>query len=217
MMHAYDEMYLRNAQYNLGHMLEFAVYEAGQSLNVFYGQFINSGIARAFAHGSPRYIAGKSGIELALDLFYELYGDNNGLLHLAHTQNTSNSGRSPEFWVGYALAYYQWYSGLSFPHINEISPIDSVLLMYPKYHEMDILHFVDHMEACRNDKTRISRLKAYRMKLSLSQGELAKRCSIPVKTIQNYEQRLKDINKANVDYLIRLSRTLYCNIEDLLE
>ena len=36
MMYAYDKMYLKDAQYNLGNMLDFAVYGAGQSLNVFY-------------------------------------------------------------------------------------------------------------------------------------------------------------------------------------
>lgn len=218
MIYAYDEMYLKDAQYNLGNMLDFAVYGAGQSLNVFYDLFINSKIARSFAHGSPKYIAGRSGVELVLDLFYELYGDDKGLLQAARNYNDKAiSGRSPEFWTGYALAYYQWLSGLSFSHINEIAPIESVLRMYPKYHEMDIQHFVDRMETLRNDKSRISRLKAYRLRLNLSQSELAKRTSIPLKTLQNYEQRLKDINKANVSYMIRLSRALYCNVEDLLE
>ena len=32
-----------------------------------------------------------------------------------------------------------------------------------------------------------------------------------------YEQRNNDINKAQVDILLKLSKTLGCNIEDLLE
>jgi len=35
--------------------------------------------------------------------------------------------------------------------------------------------------------------------------------------IQHYEQRQKNINKAQVEYLARLSRVLNCNIEEVLE
>ena len=217
MMYAYDEMYLKNAQYNLGSMLDFAVYSAGQSLSVFYDLFIKSHIAKGFAHGSPKYVAGRSGIELALDLYYELYGSDREITAAAKDSSVPNDSRSPEFWAGYALAYYQWYSALSFAHINEIVPIESVLSMYPKYHEMDIRQFVDRMEEVRNDSSRLTRLKAYRMKLGLSQSELASLCDIPLKTIQNFEQRRKDINKASVDYVIRLSRALHCTVEDLTE
>ena len=40
---------------------------------------------------------------------------------------------------------------------------------------------------------------------------------IPLKTIQQYEQRQKNINKARAEYVIRLSRVLQCEPEDLLE
>lgn len=38
-----------------------------------------------------------------------------------------------------------------------------------------------------------------------------------IRSIQMYEQRNNDINKAQVDILFRLSKTLGCKIEDLLE
>ena len=121
MMYAYDEMYLKDAQYNLGNMLDFAVYGAGQSLNVFYELFVGSRIARSFAHGSPKYIAGRSGVELVLDLFYELYGDDKGLLQAARDYNDKAiSGRSPEFWTGYALAYYQWLSRALYCNVEDL-------------------------------------------------------------------------------------------------
>ena len=222
MMYAYDEMYLRNARYNMGNMLHYAVYGARQSLGTFYEMFINSRIAAAFEHGSPKFISGRSGTELVHEVFYELYGkcDNFSGPFTADSSMgilPSSNEKSPEFWTGFVLAYYQWYSVLSFAHINEIAPVDRVLSLYPKYHEMDILQFVDHMETLRNDSSRLTRLKAYRMKLGLSQGELAARCDIPLKTIQNYEQRQKNINKAGVDYVIRLAHALHCRVEDLIE
>jgi len=40
---------------------------------------------------------------------------------------------------------------------------------------------------------------------------------VPVRTIQQYEQRQKSINKAQAEYLMMLARALHCNAEDLIE
>ena len=49
------------------------------------------------------------------------------------------------------------------------------------------------------------------------QDQLAKLTGIPVRTIQQYEQGQKDINRARAEYLIALSRALYCDPQLLLE
>ena len=51
----------------------------------------------------------------------------------------------------------------------------------------------------------------------LSQSQLAEETGIPVKTIQQYEQRRKDINKAQAEYVIKLSQVLCCNPQELME
>ena len=83
--------------------------------------------------------------------------------------------------------------------------------------KMDIMQFVERMDEICHDMRRQSRLKAYRTLLGMSQKELADKTEIPVRTIQQYEQKQKNINRAQVDYLIRLSKVLYCEPEDLLE
>ena len=60
-------------------------------------------------------------------------------------------------------------------------------------------------------------LKKLRQRAGLSQSVLAEETGIPVKTIQQYEQRRKDINKAQVEYVIRLSKALCCEPQDILE
>ena len=40
---------------------------------------------------------------------------------------------------------------------------------------------------------------------------------MPVRTIQQYEQRQKNINKAQAEYLIMLSDVLCCEVIDLME
>jgi transcriptional regulator with XRE-family HTH domain len=51
----------------------------------------------------------------------------------------------------------------------------------------------------------------------MTQNELAVQSGIPLRTVQQYEQRQKDINKAQAAYLILLSKALYCSPEDLME
>ena len=82
---------------------------------------------------------------------------------------------------------------------------------------MDIRHFVDKMNELYINAKPETNLKIYRKRAGLSQKELAEQADIPVRMIQHYEQRQKNINKAQVEYLARLSRVLNCNIEELLE
>ena len=51
----------------------------------------------------------------------------------------------------------------------------------------------------------------------MSQSELAAASGVPLRTLQQYEQRQKDIRKANVDYAISLARVLGCRVEDIVD
>lgn len=129
--------------------------------------------------------------------------------------------RSPEYWIGWALAYYQWLTGLRFAEIEQAVPITEVRLLYTPYHEMDVRQFADKMNELYNELYRAAKpetnLKAMRTLAGLSQSELAGQADVPVRTIQQYEQRQKDINKAQAETLLRLARALNCNVEDLME
>jgi transcriptional regulator with XRE-family HTH domain len=91
--------------------------------------------------------------------------------------------------------------------------------MYRKYHEMDITQFVDALDEMRSEARMCqgSRLKEYRRLLQMSQSELAEQSGVPLRTIQQYEQGQKNINHARAEYVIALSKVLYCRPEDLLE
>ena len=52
---------------------------------------------------------------------------------------------------------------------------------------------------------------------NLSQSELAQQAGVSVRTIQQYEQRRKDINKAQTETLLKIARALVCTVEDLVE
>ena len=62
-----------------------------------------------------------------------------------------------------------------------------------------------------------TKLKQLRQRAGMSQSELAEQSGVPVRTIQQYEQRQKSINKAQAEYLMMLANALHCKAEDLIE
>ena len=211
MIHAYDKIYLDKARTALGRMLDFAVYDLKYDIGEFFALFIISGIAARFEKGDYRVIVGMSGVELAYKVLELTKGEENRI------KPQYSADRSEEYWAGWALAYYQWDTALSFEEIVRAVPMKRIVQMYSPYHEMDIRQFCDKMNECYRTAQPETNLKALRQRSGLSQRELAEQSGVPLRTIQQYEQRQKSINKAQAEYLLMLARTLCCDMEDLLE
>ena len=96
-------------------------------------------------------------------------------------------------------------------------PIKDIMALYSPYHEMDIRHFVDKMNELYKTAKPDTNLKLLRKKAGLTQQELAEQSGVPLRTLQQYEQRQKDINKAQAGYLVMLARVLCCEVEKLME
>ena len=211
MMHAYDKLYLEKGRSALARMLDFAVYDLHMELTSFFDLFISSGVAQLFAQGDIHTLVGKSGVELAYEVL-----DRSGLPYKRVTPQYSMD-RSEEYWTGWALAYYQWETAQSFADIIEYVPIIDIRAMYDPYHEMNIRQFCDAMNEHLRKAKPETNLKLLRQQNSLSQKELAEISGVPLRTIQQYEQRQKSINKAQAEYLVMLSVALNCSIEQLIE
>ena len=211
MMHAYDKLYLEKARAALARMLDFAVYDLHQDLTSFFDLFISSGVAPLFEQGDIHILVGKSVVELAYEVL-----ERSGLAYKRVTPQYSMD-RSEEYWTGWALAYYQWETAQPFAEIVQYIPIQDILAMYDPYHEMDIRQFCDAMnERLRKAKPETN-LKLLRQQNGLSQKQLAEISSVPLRTLQQYEQRQKNINKAQAEYLVSLSTALNCSVEQLIE
>ena len=208
MIRAYDKLYLSKAQSSLASMLDFAVYDLKKDLAVFYKKFLESKISAQFERGESSVIAGKSGVELAQEVL-ENYS-------LAKKYKPA-ANRSPEYWTGWALAYFQWQTNLSFKQIDSLIPITEVRAMYAPYHEMDISQFCDKMTELYKARKPACNLKTRRLAAGLSQNELAVASGVPLRTIQQYEQKQKDINAAKAQSVISLAKALDCSAEDLME
>lgn len=211
MMHAYDKIYLDKARTALGRMLDFAVYDLHYDIDVFFELFLTSGVSSRFETGDFTVLAGMSGVELAYEVL-----EHSGIATARVTPNYTID-RSEEYWTGWALAYYQWETALSFAEIVHYIPIKDIMALYSPYHEMDIRHFVDRMNELYRSAKPDTNLKLLRKKTGLTQQELAEQSGVPLRTIQQYEQRQKDINKAQAGYLAMLARVLCCKMEELTE
>ena len=208
---AYDELYLPGAQNILGHAVDFAVMTLAIEPNVFGNALAVSESAKQFSEGNPRYVAGMNGCEFAravLDDVEVAYQESADEMYL---------DKSPEYWAGWALAYYQWFTSRSFMEILRAMSLDDIIRMYPLYHEMDLPHFVEQMDRFMKEAYPQTRLRERRSNCGLSQSELAAEADVPLRQIQLFEQGQRDINKTSAITLYKLSKALHCKMEDLLE
>lgn len=211
MIHAYDKIYLSTAQKCLAHMLDYMVNDLKYPLEKAWEHFWVSRLSRHFEAGDSTILAGTSGVELARKVL-EQAGESIPTRKASYAYD-----RNPEYWTGWAIAYYQWYTGFRFSEIEQAVPITEVRMLYTPYHEMDVRQFSDKMNELYCAAKPETNLKSLRTLAEMSQSELARQAEIPVRTIQQYEQRQKDINKAQGETLPRLARVLHCGIDDLME
>ena len=209
--HAYQETYLSKAQSALGDAFDYAINTCHIPGSDFMNLFTTSSVSKRMENGEPAYLAGKSGIEIAADVLLESTG------RQPETEPQEHFGRSREFWIGWAVCYYQWFSARSYSDIFKVFSYEDLANMYYTLHEADISKFVDIADEKIREHFKDTNLKRIRSSYGCTQAELAKRSGVTLRSIQMYEQRNKDINKASADALYRISRVLGCSMESLLE
>ena len=211
MIHAYNESYLSDAKAQLSQFFDYLINACGMKPDWVASIFISSGYAEQFERGNPAILAGMSGIELARAVTKVTYKKKK------LPEPDFAEGLSPEYWAGWALAEYQWYSCRRFKDIFEHVKLSEIISMYLVYHEMDISKFIETMnEKCAKALPEC-RLKKLRESRGLSQTELANISGVSLRSIQMYEQRVNDIDKAQSQTVYKLSRVIGCTMEDLLE
>lgn len=211
MIHAYQEIYLSKAQSLLGDAFDYAVNTCGILGNDFVKLFIVSSVSKRLENGEPAFLAGKSGIEIAREIVAETKGQE------LQIEPQEHFGRSREYWIGWAVAYYQWYSGRKYSDIFKVISFEDLQKMYYTLHEADITKFVDIVDSRMKEYFSETNLKRIRTAYGCTQSELSERSGVSLRSIQMYEQRNKNINKASVDTMYRLAKVLGCTIEDLIE
>ena len=239
-MHAYNRILLDKAADSMGRMLDFAVHSLHIAPDALLNLFSASGVSALFERGDIGIICGMSGIELAYETL-----DRSGLAY-GRTNPRLTAALSPEYWCGYALAVIQWEQATSFDDILKLLPTADLIEEYKKTRSavtealpwdadeetkqsalalaadkfMENIRelYLIRCEASKKAATsRDTNLKKLRNKNGLSQSQLAKASGVPLRTIQQYEQRQKDINHARAEYLIMLASALNCDPRAILE
>ena len=210
-IHAYAEDYLCVAQRVLGDATDFAIMTLKLEPDFFGVALAVSDAGKQFANGNPKYVAGMNGCEfarLALSETGTPFTDQEDVMFLE---------KSPEYWAGWALAYYQWHSDYSFMEILNTVPLSDIICMYPTYHEMGIQQFAETMHERMKAAHPHTKLRMHRENCGMSQSELAAEADVPLRQIQLFEQRQRSINMTAAVTLLKLSKALCCRMEDLLE
>ena len=106
---------------------------------------------------------------------------------------------------------------MSFKDILKVLPMRETERMYPALHEASEEKAVDVFSDRIRRSMTATKLQTVRKASGMSQRELSERSGVSLRSIQQYEQRAKDINKAATDSLLSLAKALGCRVEDLIE
>jgi hypothetical protein len=128
----FNELYLENISKVCGDMLNYAVNVCKEDGDEFLRKFVESGVAQEFETGNPKYIVGKSGIEIAMDILGQLDCQGNFL-----------SNATKEYWAAYVLANLKFNTELPFEEILKHLPFSKILELYYPLHEADITKFLE--------------------------------------------------------------------------
>lgn len=211
MTHVYAEHYLSDAMENLGEAFDYAVNSCNVTLDGFMELFIAGGYADRYGTGNPKVVSGISGTELAIEV----------ITKSGQTMDFPDAKMeydcSPEYWCGWILAYYQWYTSRSFREIHDNISMQEIFKLYSTHHEASEEKFVDTVNKIIARKHNVTRIQRQRKRCGYSQRELAERAGVNIRTLQQYELGTKSINKASVQTISALANVLGCRVEDLLE
>ena len=171
---------------------------------------VASGLAEQFEKMNPVFVAGKSSYDLLRIMLPLLPCE-------SVPAPVLRCDRSPEFWVGWMVALYQIQMGVAYRTIFSTASFEELRGMYWPLHEAPESKFIKVFDELVEARSGVTRLRSLREAAGLSQSQLAEKSGVGLRSIQMYEQRRKDIDKAQAATLYRLSCALSCSMELLLE
>ncbi len=148
MKHAYSEMYLDDAMRNLGEAVDYASACCSLNPDEFMEMFLKTNLALQFEQGFPKVVSGMSGTELVWEIAWRL-----GITKEFPEPQTEYD-YSMEYWCGWILAYYQWYTGYRFEEILAKMPMREIAELYPALHESPEEKFVEVADRRMRKKAR---------------------------------------------------------------
>ncbi len=207
----YSESQVNRLMDKIGDTFDYAINDCNIAGAEFVKMFSASTICKKIENGDASYISGKSGIEIAVESVNEITSKELNVIPRERYEHTA------EYWCGWVICYYQWWSSRKYADIFRAVAFDEILSMYPTLHEASKERFAEVMDEKMRKVYQETNLKRIRTAYGCSQRELAEMSGVGLRSIQMYEQRNKDINKAQASSLYCLAKVLGCAMEDLIE
>lgn len=224
-MGAYNSNYLSNVQSNLGAMLDCGINTLEFDARDFYNMFLASDMSDKINKGDAYTICTLGGVELA-EYVVCFAMNNSNFIHVKkasdpafnqHLNDAIINVESREYWAGTVIAEYAWEKNISFDELDRNIPIEEVMKLYNDFKNADSLVINIRLDEMMKKASSVARLKVRRELMGFSQSELSKQSGVPLRTLQQYEQKQKNINNAKAIYLVNLSSALKCDVRDLME
>ena len=209
---AYSEVYLDDAMRNMGEMTEYAAEVKHLSLDLLFHMFVVSGFARRWENGDPRVLCGLSGTELCSRVLLEC-----GMGEEKEKEALTRYDTDLNYWCGWLVAFYQWKKRIPFAHLFSSIGEQDLIRLFPALHTASEEKGVEVLDRLLLERNQVTRLQTFRKRVHFSQQELAERSGVNLRTLQQYEVRRKDINRAAANKLVALADILLCSPADLLE
>lgn len=207
----YSESQLNRFMDKMGDAFDYAINDCKLDGTEFVKMFVASTACKKIENGEASYISGKSGAEIAIECVYEITGKELSI------EPSEKYSRSAQYWIGWVVCYYQWLSSRKYADIFKAVSYENMLGFYQALHEASVEKIVSVIDEKVRAVFHETNLKRIRTVYGCSQRELAEMSGVSLRSIQMYEQRNKDINKAQSESLYHLAKALGCTMEDLLE
>lgn len=196
---------------NLGEAFDYAVNACGFTMESFMAMFITCGLADDFGLGVPSVTTGISGTELVVKVM-----EKSGLKkNLPPALDRTDLGK--EYWCGRIYALYQWKKSLSFKTILEYIPPATLLSFYPEMTEKGDSELLAELDKIMTEAKTDVRIQVQRKLAGHTQKSLAESSGVNLRTLQQYELRSKNINKASGTALLKMAQAMGCSIESIME
>ena len=208
---AYYDGYLDDAQDILGQMMDYAINNCKMDGDVYFRMFLASGIAEQFERGNPKYFAGMTGGEIVKEVVLQQKG-----VELSQKEEY-DLDKSPAYWCGWILAYYQWKTCRSFKRIHQFLSIKDILCMYPTHHEADEEYSVESFNQIYERTHSHTYLKDIMDALGITIEELSERTEISMSELKMLANDIEKMRYVDATKLYILATALRCSMDELIE
>lgn len=210
---AYDKKELPQVISTLGKAFEFAEKCLPEGAAGFYRRFANSSVAATCTGPDAHPEIGGSAIELVLDVNEDASIDT--LLMNEKRLSKHETGRLR--WEAELVCRYQWETGFPFPAVYRTLTEERLRELHADYAELQPEEVVQKISVPETQEDSATNLARIRREHGLSQAGLAEASGVSLRSIQQYEQKKKDISHAQARSVYALAQALDCTMEELLE